>query len=61
MHLALMWAYIEGILTKGPYPPCLHMADRALLAGYPRIMRILDPEVDLYGMDSAGYNHSSMC
>ena len=27
---------IEGILPKGPYPPCLHMADRALLAGYPR-------------------------
>ena len=28
---------IEGILPKGPYPPCLRMADRALLAGYPRI------------------------
>ena len=28
--------YLEGILLKGPYPPCLHMADRALLAGYPR-------------------------
>ena len=27
--------YIEGILPKGPYPPCLRMADRALLAGYP--------------------------
>ena len=27
----------EGILPKGPYPPCLRMADRALLAGYPRI------------------------
>ena len=26
---------IEGILPKGPYPPCLRMADRALLAGYP--------------------------
>ena len=23
---------------KGPYPPCLRMADRALLAGYPRYM-----------------------
>ena len=22
--------------AKGPYPPCLRMADRALLAGYPR-------------------------
>ena len=28
----------EGILPKGPYSPCLRMADRALLAGYPRIM-----------------------
>ena len=28
--------YIYGILPKGPYPPCLRMADRALLAGYPR-------------------------
>ena len=27
----------DGILPKGPYPPCLCMADRALLAGYPRI------------------------
>ena len=27
----------EGILQIGPYPPCLRMADRALLAGYPRI------------------------
>ena len=22
-------AYIDGILPKGPYPPCLRMADRA--------------------------------
>ena len=28
--------HVEGILRKGPYPPCLRMADRALLAGYPR-------------------------
>ena len=27
---------IEGILAKGPYPTCLRMPDRALLAGYPR-------------------------
>ena len=26
----------DGILPKGPYPPCLRMADRAVLAGYPR-------------------------
>ena len=30
--------HIEGILPKGPYPPCLRMADRALLAGYSRYM-----------------------
>ena len=29
---------INGILPTGPYPPCLRMADRALLAGYPRNM-----------------------
>ena len=27
---------VDGILPKGPYPPCLRMADRALLAGYPQ-------------------------
>ena len=26
--------HIDGILPKGPYPPCLRMADRALLAGH---------------------------
>ena len=26
---------VEDILPKGPYPPCLSMAGRALLAGYP--------------------------
>ena len=30
--------HIEGILLKGPYLPCLHMAGRALLAGYHRHM-----------------------
>ena len=30
------WDEIDGILPKGPYPPCLRMADRALLAGYHR-------------------------
>ena len=28
----------DGILPKGLYPPCLRMADRTLLAGYPRNM-----------------------
>ena len=30
--------YIEGILPKGPYLPCVSMAGRALLAGYHRII-----------------------
>ena len=30
--------YIEGILPKGPYLPCVSMAGRALLAGYHRYM-----------------------
>ena len=29
-------SYLEGILPKGPYLPCVSMAGRALLAGYPR-------------------------
>ena len=33
--------HIEGILPKGPYPPCLRMADRTLLAGYPRYISVL--------------------
>ena len=28
--------YIEGILPKGPHLPCVSMAGRARLAGYPR-------------------------
>ena len=28
--------YIDGILPKWRYPPCLRMTDRDLLAGYPR-------------------------
>ena len=33
-----LFVYIESLLPKGPYPPCLRMADRALLAGYPRYL-----------------------
>ena len=33
--------YIDGILPKGPYQPCLRIADRALLAGYPRYAALL--------------------
>ena len=35
--------HMEGILPKGPYPPCLRMADKALFAGYRR------HDVDLLG------------
>ena len=34
------YAHFDGILQKGPYPPCLRMADRALLVGYPRFQQI---------------------
>ena len=30
--------HFEGILPKGPYLPCVSMAGRALLAGYPRFI-----------------------
>ena len=33
-------AYIEPILPKGPYLPCVSIAGRALLAGYPRYLII---------------------
>ena len=36
----LLWIFCtmsNGILPKGPYLPCLRMADRALLAGHPRL------------------------
>ena len=36
-HLGV--SYIEDILPKVPYPTCLGMADRALLAGYPPYAR----------------------
>ena len=43
-----IYIYIEreregggGSLPKGPYPPCLRMADRALLIGYPRYITCL--------------------
>ena len=44
--------HIDGFLPKGPYPPCLRMADRALLAGYPRYIFIKCPCV-IYIPDAA--------
>ena len=38
---AQQWSFIyRKHLPKGPYPPCLPMADRDLLAGYPRYANI---------------------
>ena len=41
LPLAVIWHHwndsqIDNILPKGSYPQCLRMADRSLLAGYPR-------------------------
>ena len=35
--LSKLLPHFDGILPKGPYPPCLRMAARALLAGYSQI------------------------
>ena len=37
--MSYLISHIDGIMPKGPYPPCLRMADRALLTGYPRYVR----------------------
>ena len=37
-NVSSVFHWFDGILPKGPYPPCLRMTDRALLAGYHRIM-----------------------
>ena len=43
-HMAsLGYNNFDGILPKGPYPPCLRMTDRALLAGYPRCIVLKKP------------------
>ena len=33
---------VYGVLPKGPYLPCVSMAGRALLAGYPRKYQVTD-------------------
>ena len=43
----LYTAEVDGILPKGPYLSCLHMADGALLAGYPRGMTEVEQRSDL--------------
>ena len=45
-ELGLRWLrqwHFEGILPKGPYLPCVSMAGRALLAGYPRFVTFTPP------------------
>ena len=41
---------VDDILLKGPYPPCLRMADRAFLAGYPRYVLYLPQPKALVGI-----------
>ena len=51
------YLHIDGILPKGPYPPCLRMADRAVLAEYPQyIIRLLMSDFILWALN---INHSS--
>ena len=42
--------YIEGILPKGPYLPCVSMAGRALLVGYPRHSLLVNRHVTCIGI-----------
>ena len=54
--------HVQGILPKRPYPPCLRMADRALLAGYPRCMGntsliVIASQELLYWEMSSGNQH----
>ena len=40
--------YLDGILPKGPYPPCSRMAERALLARYPRCVHSRWSNIHMY-------------
>ena len=44
MWLKVILSYMEGILPKGPYLPCISMAGRALLAVYHRYIKLLQLE-----------------
>ena len=41
-QVSLPVTIIDGILPKEPYPPCLRMAGRALLAGYTHHVGLTD-------------------
>ena len=47
--LSLLFLYIEGILPKGPYLPCVSMAGRALFAGFPRYVNSMVSAILLCG------------
>ena len=47
----------DGILPKGPYLPCLRLADRALLAGYPWIPQCWYTEYGLKDIECYVKNH----
>ena len=43
-----IYIYVDGILPKGPYPPCLRMADRVLLTEYPRCIQVQSFDMKLH-------------
>ena len=47
--------YLEGILPKGPYLPCVSMAGRALLAGYPWSMSSIPKQGWYLASDILGF------
>ena len=49
-------SYIDGILPKGLYLPCLYMADRALLAEYPRYGVDIHWGNPLYAIENQNHN-----
>ena len=51
--------YIDGIQAKGPYPPCLRMADRALLAGYPWYVGIFTDDENIFSFSVISQNWDS--
>ena len=52
----------EGILPKGIYPPCLRMAKRTLLAGYPRYEEsFVSSSTDLWSILVPVLLYSTLC
>ena len=47
---------IDGILPKRPYPLCFRMADRALLAGYPRYVMETRPITRNYSIEKGPFD-----